>query len=163
MTFRFACSGLVGLADGMPLTGQYRPPASEFVRRQLQAADEHGFFRSLAGGAPIVIVTVRGRKSGLLRRVPVIRVEDEAGRLLMVASWGGSPKHPQWYHSVVANPVVSVQDERGHQDMRARELTGAEREQWWARAVAAFPDYAEYQLRRLERPFPLLLLEPLAD
>lgn len=146
----------------MPLTGQYRPPASSFVARQLEAADRHGYFRSLAGGAPIVIVTVRGKRSGLLRRVPVIRVADEAGRLLMVASWGGSPKHPQWYHSVVANPDVSVQDEHGHRDMRARELSGSERDLWWGRAVAAFPDYADYQRRRPQRPFPLLLLEPVA-
>lgn len=145
----------------MPMTGDYAPPVSSFVRRQLEAADQHGYFRSLAGGAPIVIVTAQGKRSGLLRRIPVIRVEDGAGRLLMVASWGGAPQHPQWYHSVVANPDVSVQDEDGHRDMRARALSGVERQQWWDRAVAAFPDYAEYQVRRPERPFPLLLLEPL--
>lgn len=145
----------------MPRSGDYAQPVSSFVRRQLEAADTLGHFRSLAGGAPIVIVTVRGAKSGLLRRVPVIRVADHTGRLLMVASWGGSPKHPQWYHSVIANPEVSVQDPTGHRDMHARLLTGAERQEWWQRAVAAFPDYADYQVRRPERPFPLLLLEPI--
>lgn len=143
----------------MPLTGEYQEPARDFVRQQLQAADQ-GHFRSLAGGGPVVIVTVKGRKSGLLRRVPVMRVEDEAGRLLMVASWGGSPKHPQWYHSVMANPDVSVQDETGHRDMRAREVTGSEREEWWQRALKVHPDYAAYQVRRPERPFPLIVLEP---
>jgi deazaflavin-dependent oxidoreductase (nitroreductase family) len=148
----------------MPATDSYREPVSPYVKRQLQLADEVGDLRSVHSGDPIIVVTVRGAKSGLLRRVPVMRVEHD-GRFAMVASLGGAPKHPLWYHSVVANPVVSVLDGNPRDGltetvMRARELHGAERELWWRRSVAAFPPYAQYQVRRPDRPFPILLLEP---
>ncbi len=87
-----------------------------------------------------------------------MRVEHD-GRYLAVASQGGAPTHPAWYANLLADPHVELQDGPVRQDMTVRELSGSEREQWWERAVAAFPPYAEYQ-RKTDRVIPLLLLEP---
>jgi deazaflavin-dependent oxidoreductase (nitroreductase family) len=87
-----------------------------------------------------------------------MRVEHD-GRYLAVASQGGAPEHPAWYRNLLEHPDVEVQDGPRTQDMRARELTGDERATWWERAVAAFPNYADYQ-RRTERLIPVFLLEP---
>ena len=109
-------------------------------------------------GLPVVIVTNRGAKSGKVHKTPVMRVEH-GGRYAMVASKGGAPKHPLWYYSVRANPLVELQDGPHKQDMVAREITGDERAQWWERAVAAYPPYAEYQ-QRTDRLIPVFVLEP---
>ena len=106
-------------------------------------------------------MTNRGARSGKLRKTPVMRVEHE-GRYLAVASQGGAPTHPAWYANLVADPLVELQDGPHTQDMRARELSGAEREQWWERAVEAFPPYAEDQ-HKTDRVIPLLLLEPVQE
>jgi deazaflavin-dependent oxidoreductase (nitroreductase family) len=87
-----------------------------------------------------------------------MRVEHE-GRYLAVASVGGAPEHPGWYHNLLADPRVELQDGPHKRDMVARELTGEEKRTWWERAVAAFPPYAEYQ-QRTDRQIPVFLLEP---
>ncbi len=109
-------------------------------------------------GIPIVVFTLRGRRSGKLRKVPLMRVEHD-GRYVMVASKGGAPDHPAWYGNLKADPAVSVQDRATVIDGRVRELTGSERAEWWDRAVAVFPQYAEYE-RRTDREIPVLLVEP---
>ena len=109
-------------------------------------------------GLPVVVVTNRGAKSGKVHKTPVMRVEH-GGRYLMVASKGGAPDNPLWVYSVRANPMVEVQDGAHKQDMTARELDGDERAEWWERAVAAFPPYAEYETRTTRR-IPVFLLEP---
>src|SRR5262249_51223800 len=106
---------------------------------------------------PIVLLTVTGAKSGKKRYVPLMRVENE-GRYAMVASRGGAPTHPTWYFNVKANPAVTVQDGDKIVELTARELDGAEREQWWERSVAAFPPYAEYQTKTTRR-IPVFVLE----
>jgi len=108
-------------------------------------------------GLPVVIVTNRGARSGKVHKTPVMRVEH-GSRYAMVASKGGAPDHPLWYYNVRANPLVEVQDGPRKQDMIAREVSGAERAEWWERAVAAYPPYAEYQ-QRTTRQLPVFVLE----
>jgi deazaflavin-dependent oxidoreductase (nitroreductase family) len=109
-------------------------------------------------GLPVVIFTTRGNKSGKIRKTPLMRVEHD-GKYLMVASQGGAPKHPVWYHNVKADPdALMVQDGADRWDARARELEGAERQEWWERAVAAYPSYEDYQ-RRTDRLIPVFLVE----
>ncbi|MCL2463881.1 MAG: nitroreductase family deazaflavin-dependent oxidoreductase [Micrococcales bacterium] len=109
-------------------------------------------------GAPIVVVTTIGAKSGTTRKVPVMRVEHD-GTYAVVASKGGAPQHPAWYHNLVAHPQVRLQDGPTTRDYVARETSGAERNQWWVRAVEAWPAYADYQ-RRTARVIPVFVLQP---
>ncbi len=106
---------------------------------------------------PVVLMTVTGAKSGKQRYVPLMRVEN-GGRYAMVASQGGAPTHPSWYFNVKANPAVTVQDGEKVVALTARELDGAEREEWWRLAVEAFPPYAEYQTKTA-RQIPVIVLE----
>lgn len=109
-------------------------------------------------GLPVVIITTTGKSSGKLRKTPLIRIAHE-GRYVAVASMGGAPTHPSWYFNITASPLVELQDGAVRQDYDARELEGQERDLWWARAVDAFPGYAEYQAATT-RTIPVLLLEP---
>ena len=108
-------------------------------------------------GRPVILVTMRGAKTGALRKVPLMRVEHE-GEFAIVASQGGAPEHPQWYWNLRANPDVNIQVDTETFPARARELEGKERFEWWVRAVEAYPPYAEYQVRT-QRLIPLFLLE----
>jgi deazaflavin-dependent oxidoreductase (nitroreductase family) len=109
-------------------------------------------------GKPVIILTSKGAKTGKLRKTPLMRVEHD-GRYAVVASLGGAPKHPVWYHNLVANPDVTLQDGPKVFDFRARELTGDEKAEWWARAAEAWPDYDKYQTST-DRLIPLFVLEP---
>ena len=109
-------------------------------------------------GAPVVLLTLRGAKSGKLRYTPVMRVEHE-GRYAVVASKGGHPTHPTWYYNIKAHPEFPLQDGTVTKDYVAREVDGEEREQWWERAVAAYPSYAEYQ-QKTDRRIPVFVLDP---
>ncbi|WP_375426542.1 nitroreductase family deazaflavin-dependent oxidoreductase [uncultured Friedmanniella sp.] len=145
----------------MPLEGEYEPSPEQWVRDQVEryeATDgrEAGTLRDT--GLPVVVYTTRGRRSGRLRKTPLMRVEH-GGRYLLVASKGGAPEHPVWYHNLSADPsALMVQDCADRFDAVARELEGAEREEWWQRAVAAFPPYADYQVKT-DREIPILLAE----
>jgi deazaflavin-dependent oxidoreductase (nitroreductase family) len=79
----------------------------------------------------------------------------------IVASLGGAPKHPVWYHNVKADPKVDLQDGTETNDFVAREVTGEEKAIWWERAVAAYPPYADYQ-KKTTRQIPVFVLEPVA-
>ncbi|MFD4673261.1 nitroreductase family deazaflavin-dependent oxidoreductase [Lentzea sp. NPDC058450] len=107
---------------------------------------------------PIVLLTVRGAKTGELRYTPVMRVEHN-GSYAVVASKGGAPEHPAWYHSIKAHPEILLQDGTETKDYVAREADGTERAEWWERAVDAFPNYAEYQ-EKTDRLIPLFVLDP---
>lgn len=140
----------------------YATEKSPWVAKQLAEIDETGDTRAAQiQGRPVTVFTVTGAKTGLLRRVPLMRVEHE-GAYLLVASKGGAPEHPAWYASVTKNPEIEVHDGTEHWPARARELSGAERDTWWERAVAAFPSYADYQTK-CDRLIPILLAEPVAD
>jgi len=106
---------------------------------------------------PVVIITMRGVKSGKVRKVPVMRVEHD-GVYAAVASRGGAPTNPVWYHNLVANPKVELQDATVTKEVVAREVFGDEKATWWERAVAAYPDYADYQLKTA-RQIPVFVLE----
>ncbi len=137
----------------------YAPSPSEWVRdhvEQIVAAGDTSVVSM--HGYQVILVSMQGRASGAIRKVPLIRVED-GGRYAALASKGGSPKDPQWVHNLRADPDVEVLDGTVSQPMRARELAGIERATWWDRAVATFSDYADYQ-RRTDRQIPVFLLEP---
>ena len=143
----------------MPLHGEYVPSPSQWVRDQVEVYERTGGAEGATlQGKPVIILTTRGARTGKLRKIPLMRVEHE-GRYAAVASMGGAPEHPFWYHNLVAEPQIELQDGAQKWDMTARELSGAEREEWWQRAVAAFPPYADYQ-ERTEREIPVFLLEP---
>ncbi|WP_413452962.1 nitroreductase family deazaflavin-dependent oxidoreductase [Georgenia phoenicis] len=142
----------------MPLDGEYAPSPSDRAREQVELFERtNGQEGNTLGGRPVVILTSRGAKSGKLRKTPLMRVEHD-GRYAVVASMGGAPKHPVWYFNVVADPHVELQDGAEKWDMQAREVTGAEKEEWWARCVEAYPPYAEYQ-ERTDREIPVFVLE----
>ena len=108
-------------------------------------------------GMPVVILTSVGARTGKIRKTPLMRVEHD-GEYAVVASQGGAPTHPVWFHNLVVHPQVELQDGPGRWLMTARELTGNERAVWWQRSVEAFPDYADYQ-RKTERQIPVFVLE----
>ncbi|MET0145096.1 MAG: nitroreductase family deazaflavin-dependent oxidoreductase [Ilumatobacteraceae bacterium] len=143
----------------MPLEGEYEPSTSDWARKQAEAYEASGGTSSTTmRGLPVVVLTTRGNKSGKLRKTPLMRVEHE-GRYAVVASLGGAPKHPVWYFNLLADPNVELQDGTVRQDMVAREVTGDEKALWWARAVEAYPDYADYQAKT-ERQIPVFVLDP---
>ncbi len=145
----------------MPVEGEYEPSPRQWVREQVERYEGSGGTEGttlLDTGLPVVIVTNRGARTGKVRKTPLMRVEHE-GRYAAVASMGGAPVHPQWYHNLRAHPQVELQDGPGRREMVARELSGPERALWWERAVAAYPPYAEYQARA-GRLIPVFLLEP---
>ncbi|GHJ43809.1 nitroreductase [Catellatospora sp. TT07R-123] len=109
-------------------------------------------------GMPVVIVTMRGAKSGKIRKTPLMRVEHD-GSYALIGSVGGAPKHPDWYHNIVAHPDVALQDGPVRRNYTARLVGGAERAQWWDRSVAAFPNYAEYA-KKAGREIPVFVLDP---
>src|SRR5687768_18458907 len=129
----------------MPLTGAYEPGSMGWVRKQVELYESSGGTEGTTiVGRPVVVVTSRGARTGKLRKHPVMRVEQD-GCYAAVASLGGAPKHPVWYHNLLAEPLVELQDGPVKQDMRARLLDGQEKALWWERAVAAYPEYAAYQ------------------
>ncbi|GAA1162672.1 deazaflavin-dependent oxidoreductase (nitroreductase family) [Kitasatospora gansuensis] len=145
----------------MPLEGEYEPNPVQWVRDQVELYESSGGTQGLTlwdTGLPVVILTTRGAKSGKIRKSPLMRVEHE-GRYAAVASNGGTPSHPVWYFNVTSHPHVELQDGPVRQDMTAREITGDEKAEWWERAVAAYPPYAEYQLKT-DRVIPVFVLEP---
>lgn len=145
----------------MPLTGEYEPSSAQWVRDQVQEYESSGGTRATTlRGVPVVVITSLGVKSGKLRKNPVMRVEHD-GSYAAVASKGGAPAHPDWYGNLVKHPLVELQDETARGDYTARELSGDERATWWERAVAVWPDYAEYQTKT-EREIPVFALEPVA-
>ena len=145
----------------MPLDGEYEPSPSAWVRDQVaryEATDGREAGTLGDTGLPVVIFTTRGNKSGKLRKTPLMRVEHD-GAYAMVASQGGAPQHPVWYHNLKADPTaLMVQDGADRFDATARELVGEERAVWWERAVQAYPPYAEYQ-RKTERQIPVFVAE----
>ncbi|GEK03256.1 nitroreductase family deazaflavin-dependent oxidoreductase [Streptomyces sp. NPDC003388] len=145
----------------MPLEGEYEPSPTQWVREQVELYESSGGTKGTTlrdTGLPVIVLTTRGARSGKIRKTPLMRVEHE-GSYAAVASLGGAPKHPVWYFNVKSDPHVELQDGPVKRDMRAREITGAEKTEWWERAVAAFPPYADYQ-RKTSREIPVFVLEP---
>ncbi|ANP51165.1 deazaflavin-dependent oxidoreductase (nitroreductase family) [Streptomyces griseochromogenes] len=148
----------------MPLEGEYEPSPTQWVREQVELYESSGGTKGttlMDTGMPVIVLTTVGAQSGKIRKTPLMRVEH-GGRYAAVASLGGAPKHPVWYFNVKSDPHVELQDGPVKRDMRAREVTGAEKDEWWERAVAAFPPYADYQ-KKTSRQIPVFVLEPLGE
>jgi F420H(2)-dependent quinone reductase len=143
----------------VPVRGDYVPSPADWVREQVEAYERTGGREAATlrdTGLPVVIVTMRGNRSGNVRKVALMRVEHD-GEYALVASKGGAPKHPVWYYNLRAHPdEVTIQDGSEPFDAQVRELSGPERTEWWERAVAAYPPYAEYQ-ERTDREIPVFL------
>ena len=108
-------------------------------------------------GAPCVILTTTGRRTGKVRRTPLIRVHD-GDNYLVLASLGGAPQHPVWYLNLLADPEVTLQDRGVVHELVARTASPEEKAGLWPIAVAVWPDYANYQAKT-ERDIPLVVLE----
>ena len=144
----------------MPIEGEYEPSAMEWVRDQVAEYEASGGTRANTlreTGIPVIIVTMRGRASGKVRKIALMRVEHE-GAYALVASYGGSDEHPSWYGNIVADPNIEIQDGPEPHDHVARQVEGDERAAWWERAVAVFPTYADYE-KKTDRVIPVLVAE----
>jgi deazaflavin-dependent oxidoreductase (nitroreductase family) len=150
-----------GLLGDMALEGEYEPSPAQWVRDQVEQYEASGGKEAniLQGKPewPIVVITSKGAKSGKLRKNPVMRVEKD-GVYAAVASKGGTPENPTWYYNFIEHPEVELQDGPEPHLYRARVAEGAERAEWWERAVAQYAPYAEYQ-EKTDREIPVFLLE----
>jgi deazaflavin-dependent oxidoreductase (nitroreductase family) len=145
----------------MPIEGDYEPSQWEWVRDQVAEYEASGGARANTlrdTGLPIIVMTTVGHRSGKVRKVPLMRVEHE-GSYGIIGSKGGNPSHPGWYHNLVADPTVTIQDGPEPFDAVVRLTTGDERAAWWERAVEAFPPYAEYQ-GKTDREIPVFVASP---
>ncbi|MCI0822325.1 MAG: nitroreductase family deazaflavin-dependent oxidoreductase [Chloroflexi bacterium] len=140
---------------------EYIPSPSDWVAEQVELYEGSGGTEGLTlrdTGLPVIIVTNRGRKTGAVRKTPLMRVVDGSSYIL-VASKGGAPKHPLWYHNLKAEPNVEIRDEANVYSMRVREVEeSVERQRLWDIAVAAYPPYQEYQ-DKTERVIPVFIAE----
>ncbi len=142
----------------MGLEGEYEPSPSDWARKQVEQyeatdGEEGGDLR----GRPVIILSSLGARTGKLRKTPLMRVEHD-GRYAVVASMGGAPQNPVWYHNLKKHPHVELQDGGVKRDYTAREVAGEEKAEWWSRAVETWPDYAVYQTKT-ERQIPVFVLE----
>ena len=145
----------------MPITGDYEPSTSDWARENAEEYMESGGTRGTElKGRPVILLTTIGAKSGKVRKTPLMRVEHD-GEYAVVASLGGAPKHPVWYFNIKANPRVELQDGTTTKDYEAREVSGDEKATWWERAVATWPDYADYQ-KKTDRQIPVFVLTPVS-
>lgn len=143
----------------MPLTGEYEPGTSAGSRKNVKEYEAtNGEQGGALRGRPVIVLTSLGAKTGKLRKIALMRVEH-AGTYAVVASLGGAPMNPAWYHNLVTHPHVELQDRAIKRDYLAREVKGDEKALWWERAVEAWPDYATYQTKTT-RPIPVFVLDP---
>ena len=144
------------------LQGESAPSPWQWVRDQVAEYEASGGARAntlMETGMPIIVVTTRGAKTGKLRKNPVMKVEHE-GEYALVASKGGAPQNPEWYHNLVAHPdEVVLQDGPEPVVVAIRQVAGDEKVAWWERAVAAYPPYAEYQ-EKTARQIPVFIASP---
>ena len=146
----------------MAIEGEYEPSAQQWVRDQVEAYEASGGTEANTlrdTGIPVIIVTMKGVKTGKVRKIALMRVEHD-GEYALVASYGGAPKHPVWYHNLVGRSRHrQVQDGPAPFGVTVHEADGEERAAWWDRAVAVFPNYAEYQAKT-DRQIPVLIATP---
>lgn len=146
----------------MPLTGECEPSTSDRARKQADLVESSGGTKGTTmRGMPVVVLTSVGAKTGKPRKNALMLVEHDS-EYAVVASLGGPPNNPVWYHNATKNPQVEVREGPAKGDYVAREVTDAEKALWWERAVAAYPDYASYQVKTT-RPIPVFVLTPIDD
>ena len=141
---------------------EYVASPREWVADQVELYEGSGGTDGLTlrdTGLPVIIVTNRGRRTGAVRKTPLMRAVD-GNNYILVASMGGAPKNPRWYHNLKADPNVEIRDEAQVFEMRVRQVVDSgERKRLWDIAVAAYPPYQEYQ-ERTDRVSPVFLAEP---
>jgi deazaflavin-dependent oxidoreductase (nitroreductase family) len=143
----------------MPIEGEYERSPSDWAADQAELYERTGGAEGdTLRGKPIIVIHTKGRKSGKVRKTPLMKVEHD-GEYAVVASQGGAPKHPVWYLNIEADPHVVLQDGPVTRDYTARVVEGDEKKQWWARAVETWPDYDEYQTKT-DRQIPVVVLTP---
>ncbi|MGH1488347.1 MAG: nitroreductase family deazaflavin-dependent oxidoreductase [Acidimicrobiales bacterium] len=145
------------------ITGEYEPSTWDWVSKQVEQYEASGGTEAATlrdTGIPIIIVTMKGHKSGKVRKIALMRVEHE-GEYALVASKGGAPADPGWVHNINADPAVMIQDGPEPFATTARLVTGEERAAWWERSVAVFAPYAEYQ-EKTDREIPVYITSPAA-
>ena len=146
----------------MPLTGTYEPSPNDFAAKQVRQYEASGGTEgNTMRGVPVIILWTKGRRSGAIRKTPLMRVND-GDRYAVVASQGGAPEHPVWYLNLEADPHVSLQDGPEVRDYIAKTATPEEKAEWWPKATAVWPDYDDYQ-EKTEREIPLVILTPVED
>ena len=141
---------------------EYKPSPRQWVAEQVELYEGSGGSAGITlrdTGLPVIIVTNRGRKTGAIRKTPLMRVAD-GNNYILVASQGGAPEHPQWYHNLKADPIVEIRDKTEVHIMQVREIADPdERERLWKIAVEAYPPYQDYQ-NKTKRIIPIFLAEP---
>jgi len=143
----------------MPIDGPYEPSPWGPIADQVALYEGSGGTEgTLLEGKPCVILWTRGRRTGAVRKTPLMRVTD-GERYAVVASMGGAPDHPVWYHNVVADPHVSLQDGPDLRDYTAHVATPEEKAEWWPRCTEVWPSYDDYQAST-DRDIPVIVLEP---
>jgi deazaflavin-dependent oxidoreductase (nitroreductase family) len=143
----------------MTLSGEYEPSRNDRTREQVELYEAtNGVEGGTLNGKPVIVLTFKGAKSGKIRKTPLMRIEHN-GTYAVVASNAGAPTHPIWYYNIVANPVVELQDGAVKQEMRAREVFGKEKDEWWKRADAAYSEFPVYRARA-GREIPVIIIEP---
>ena len=144
----------------MPLTGDYEPSTSDWARENAELYMASGGTEGTElKGKLVILLTTVGAKTAKLRKTPLMRVEHN-GEYAVVASLGGAPKNPVWFHNIVKHTRVELQDGAATGDYEAREVFGEEKASWWQRAVEVWPDYADYQ-RKTDREIPVFVLTPI--
>lgn len=133
----------------------WEPIAEEVARYERSNGTERS---ELVGDSWVILWTV-GASSGKVRKTPLVRIADDEGRYAVIGSMGGAPTNPQWVHNLRAHGVARIQDGAARHDLTVREVEGDEKDAWWARAVAVWPDYDAYQAAT-DRTIPLFVLEP---
>jgi len=146
----------------MALKGRYEPSKAEWVRNQVAEYEASNGERAntlLETGLPVIIVTMRGKEEGSIRKIALMRVEHD-GEYALVASQGGASTNPSWFYNVTRHPSeITIQDGPEPHDFSVREVEGGEKALWWERAVKAYPSYAEYQTKT-SRSIPVLVATP---
>ena len=139
---------------------EYVPSPAEWVREQVELYERtDGAEGAELRGMPVVIVTHRGRRTGAVRKTPLMRVAD-GDAYVLVGSLGGAPQNPVWVYNLMADPDIDLRDRAEVTSMRARLVEDPEeRARLWRLAVEAYPDYEDYQ-QRTERVIPLFRAEP---
>jgi F420H(2)-dependent quinone reductase len=146
----------------MTTQGKYVPSPSDRVKDQVALYEAtEGAEGGTLDGKPIIVLTTIGAITGNIRKTPLMRIEHN-GKYAVVASYAGGPHNPLWYHNVLANPVVEVQDGAVHHKVRAREVFGAEKDEWWQHADAAYSEFPHYRAVA-GREIPVLVLEPVGE
>jgi F420H(2)-dependent quinone reductase len=141
------------------LHSEYEPSPFARIRAQVELYEAtNGLEGGTMNGKPVIVLTTKGHKSGKIRKIPLMKIEHN-GTYAVFASDAGASTHPVWYHNLVAHPLVELQDGALKQDMRAREVLGEEKNEWWRRAEAALSGFPDYRARA-GRGIPVFVIEP---